>query len=148
MMTKRILFYVFAALAAVFIISVINLTSALLSLICLIGMWKITHNMSVDEINSLLGAEWLNKKFNTKHFTEEEQNMKRFFTSVLNAHFKNCLYGNSFIQKLAELINNEYPIKEIFNNGSDIRINIDNTCIVELKLSPAGYIRTIDVMEA
>lgn len=148
MMTKRILFYVCMFFTAVFIISTISTSSMIFGLIGVFGMWKIAHNMTGDEINSLLGAEWLNKKFNTKHFTEEEQNMKRFFTSVLNAHFKNCLYGNSFIQKLTELINNEYPIKEVFNDGSDIRINIDDTCIVELTLSPAGYIRTIDVMEA
>lgn len=73
--------------------------------------------------------------------------MKRFFTSVLNAHFKNCLYGNNFIQKLTDLINNDYPITEISHNDNDIRINIDNTCIVKLTLSQTGYIRQIDVFE-
>lgn len=45
------------------------------------------------------------------------------------------------------MINNDYPITEISHNDNDIRINIDNTCIVKLTLSQTGYIRQIDVFE-
>lgn len=71
-MTKRILFYMCMVFTTILIISTINTISVILGLIGVAGMWTITHNMTDDEINSLFGGEWLNKKFNTKHFTEEE----------------------------------------------------------------------------
>ena len=71
-MTKRILFYMCMVFTAILIISTINTISVILGLIGVAGMWTITCNMTDDEINSLFGGEWLNKKFNTKHFTEEE----------------------------------------------------------------------------
>lgn len=73
--------------------------------------------------------------------------MNKVFISVLNAHFKNCLYGNNFINKLIELTNSEYPVVETYNDGDIVKVDINNTCTIKLTLGSSGYIRYIDVVE-
>lgn len=73
--------------------------------------------------------------------------MNKVFISILNAHFKNCLYNNIFINKLIELTNNEYPIIEVYNDNELVKINVNGTCTIILNLGKNNYIRYIDVVE-
>ena len=72
MIIKRILFYVCFFFAAISVASVMTVLTAVILAASIFGMWKLTHNMSSDEINEMIGANWLNKKLNTKIFTEDE----------------------------------------------------------------------------
>lgn len=72
MVIKRILFYVCFFFAAVSVVSVLTMLTAVILAASIFGMWKLTRNMTSDEINEMIGANWLNKKFNTKNFTEDE----------------------------------------------------------------------------
>lgn len=71
--------------------------------------------------------------------------MVKVFVAVLNAHFKNCLYGTNLIQRLSDLVNNEFPIIETYNDGSIAKIDINGTCTIEFVLNANGYIKTINV---
>lgn len=73
--------------------------------------------------------------------------MINVFIAVLNAHFKNCLYGTNLIQRLSDLVNNEFPIIEIYNNGTIAKIDINGTCTIIFNLSENGYIKRINVKE-
>lgn len=73
--------------------------------------------------------------------------MNKIFISVLNAHFKNCLYNNIFINKLIELTNNEYPIIEVYNDNNLVKVDVNGTCTIVLTLAQSGYIKYIDVVE-
>lgn len=72
MITKRILFYVCFFFAVVSVASVLTMLTTVILVASIFGIWKLTRNMSPDEINEMIGANWLNKKFNTKYFTEDE----------------------------------------------------------------------------
>ena len=72
MVIKRILFYVCFFFAAIIAVSVLTTLTAVILAASIFGMWKLTRNMTSDEINEMLGANLLNKKFNTKNFTEDE----------------------------------------------------------------------------
>ena len=72
MVIKRILFYVCFFFAAIIAVSVLTTLTADILAASIFGMWKLTRDMTSDEINEMLGANWLNKKFNTKNFTEDE----------------------------------------------------------------------------
>ena len=72
MIIKRILFYVCFFFAAISVASVMTVLTAVILAASIFGMWKLTRNMSSDEINEMTGANWLNKKLNTKIFTEDE----------------------------------------------------------------------------
>ena len=71
MITKRILFYTCLSIAFVSIVSVLTSLTTLLLFGSIFGMWWITKGMSIDEINTMLGANWFNKVFNTNDFTKE-----------------------------------------------------------------------------
>lgn len=73
--------------------------------------------------------------------------MIKVFIAVLNAHFKNCLYGTNLIQRLSDLVNNEFPIIETYNNASIAKIDINGTCTIIFNLSENGYIKRINVKE-
>lgn len=72
MVIKRILFYVCFFLTAISVVSVLTMLTAVILALSIYGMWKLTHDMTSDEINEMIGANWLNKKLNTKNFTEDE----------------------------------------------------------------------------
>ena len=72
MIIKRILFYVCFFFAAISVASVMTVLTAVILAASIFGIWKLTRNMSSDEINEMIGANWLNKKLNTKIFTEDE----------------------------------------------------------------------------
>ena len=58
--------------AAISVASVMTVLTAVILAASIFGIWKLTRNMSSDEINEMIGANWLNKKLNTKIFTEDE----------------------------------------------------------------------------
>ncbi len=72
MVIKRILFYVCFFLTAISVVSILTIPTAVILALSIYGMWKLTHDMTSDEINEMIGANWLNKKLNTKIFTEDE----------------------------------------------------------------------------
>ncbi len=72
MMTKRILFYVCFTFAVLSVASVMTILTGAVLVASIFGMWKLTRNMTSKEIYEMTGANWLNKKFNTTIFTEEE----------------------------------------------------------------------------
>ena len=72
MMTKRILFYVCFTFAVLSVASVMTILTGAVLIASIFGMWKLTRNMTSEEIYEMMGANWLNKKFNTTIFTEEE----------------------------------------------------------------------------
>lgn len=71
-MTKRILFYLCLTVAFISVVSVLTSLTTLLLFGSVFGMWYITRGMTVNEINTMLGAEFFNKLFNTNSFTEDE----------------------------------------------------------------------------
>ncbi len=74
--------------------------------------------------------------------------MKKVLISMLNRHFKHCVYSSwCFTQKLSDLTNGEYEIREVYNKNNKVKLEVDNTCKIELKLSPSSYILNIDVSE-
>ena len=73
--------------------------------------------------------------------------MKKVLISILNKHFKNCLYSDIIVTKLYELVNSEYPITEIISKDDWRYLKINNTLIIKLKLSATNYISDIDVEE-
>lgn len=73
--------------------------------------------------------------------------MIKVFIAVLNAHFKNCLYDTILIQRLSDLVNNEFPIIETYNDGSIAKIDINGTCTILFDLSESGYIKRIEVKQ-
>lgn len=72
MMTKRILFYVCFTFAVLSVASVMTILTGAVLAASIFGMWKLTQGMTSEEIYEMMGANWLNKKFNTTIFTEEE----------------------------------------------------------------------------
>jgi len=72
MVIKRILFYVCFFLTVISVVSILTIPTAVILALSIYGMWKLTHDMTSDEINEMIGANWLNKKLNTKIFTEDE----------------------------------------------------------------------------
>ena len=124
MVIKRILFYVCFFFAAVSVVSVLTMLTAVILAASIFGMWKLTRNMTSDEINEMIGANWLNKKFNTN---------------------KNVYSKGIFEYKVSELINKEYEVKEIYNDTKNAVVDIGGVCKVKLTLSDTSYIRSIDV---
>lgn len=77
---------------------------------------------------------------------DNNKNINRVFESILNAHFKNCLYSKTFIQKLSELMNDEYNVSEVYNDSDAVHINIGGMCKIILSLCPGRYISKIEII--
>ena len=75
--------------------------------------------------------------------------MKKVIISILNKHFKNCLYSSIMIDKLYELVGGEFPINEIERPDDGWKwIQVNSSIIIKLKISESKYISDIDVEEA
>ena len=73
--------------------------------------------------------------------------MNKILVSILNAHFKNCLYGNNFVNKLSSITNNEYNIKEVYYKDGMAQIAIGDECYFNLTLSKNNYILNISISD-
>lgn len=72
MITKRILFYFFLTAAIISAVSLLTCVTTLTLIGSAVCIWLLVRRMTVDEINTMIGAKWLNKVFKTETFTEDE----------------------------------------------------------------------------
>ena len=71
MTTKRILFYVCFFCVVLGVMSTISVFSVITMIVSVLTMFSITSDMTSEGVYELVGANWLNDKFNTNSFTEE-----------------------------------------------------------------------------
>ena len=74
--------------------------------------------------------------------------MKKFIINILSASFMHCKYSELFIDKLEQLTEYKMRVKEIGKDSELAVVKINESVVVEFKLSETGYVTAIDCYNA
>ena len=74
--------------------------------------------------------------------------MKKFIIEILSASLLYCKYSELFIDKLEQLTAYKMPVKEISKDSELAVVKINESVIIEFKLSETGYVTAIDCHDA